>query len=51
MCNYPFLASKQTFARIDFLRPGWSLVDKKAAIMLKSLLKNGQKVVSWQVDE
>ena len=28
MYNYPPVASKQTFARIDFLRQGWRLVDK-----------------------
>ena len=27
------------------------LLAKRAAIVLKFLLKNGQKVVSWQVDE
>ena len=30
MHNYPHFAPKQTFARIDFLRQGWRLVDKKA---------------------
>ena len=29
MYNYPPVAPKQTFARIDFLRQGWRLVDKK----------------------
>jgi len=28
MYNYPPVAPKQTFARIDFLRQGWRLVDK-----------------------
>ncbi len=28
MHNYPPVAPKQTFARIDFLRQGWRLVDK-----------------------
>jgi len=29
MHNYPLLASKQTSARIDFLRPGGRLVDRR----------------------
>jgi len=37
--DYPFFASKQTFARIDFLRQGERLVDKKALIVLKNSLK------------
>ena len=56
MCNYPLFASKQTFARIDFLRQGERLVAKRALIMLKFLLKSGQvngvgKLTSWEVDE
>ena len=43
MYNYPLLASKQTFARIDFLQPSERLVDKKALIMLNLLLKTIQK--------
>ena len=39
---HPYFASKQTFARIDFLRQGWRLVTKKAVIMLNFLLKTGQ---------
>ena len=31
MFNYPLFASKQTFARIDFLRQGGRLVDEKGA--------------------
>ena len=31
----PFLASKQTFARIDFLRQGGPLVDKKGTHYVK----------------
>jgi len=42
MYNCTFFASKQTFARIDFLRQGERLVAKKALIMLKFLLKSGQ---------
>jgi hypothetical protein len=40
----PF-APKTTLARIDFLRLGGRLVEKIAAIVLKLLLKNGQKKV------
>ena len=39
----PPFASKASFARIDFLRSGWRLADKKAVIMLKFLLKSRQK--------
>ena len=35
MYNYPPVAPKQTFARIDFLRQGWRLVDKKGSIRVK----------------
>ncbi len=35
MYNYPLFASKQTFARIDFLRQGWRLVDKKGTHSVK----------------
>ena len=38
----PIFASKLTFARIDFLRQGERLVDKKALIMLNLLLKTVQ---------
>ena len=38
MYNYPLFASKQTFARIDFLRPIGNLENKKALIMLKFIL-------------
>ena len=41
----PFFVPKQTFTRIDYLRLGARLVEKIAAIMLKLLLKNGQKKV------
>ena len=44
---YPLFASKQTFARIDFLRQGERLVDKKPLIMLKSVLKRLQNL-RWQ---
>jgi len=40
MHNYPPLASKQTFARIDFLRQGERLVDKKGTYYVKILAKN-----------
>ena len=42
MYNYPLWASKQTFARIDFLRQGERLVDKKATFCVKFLTKNIQ---------
>ena len=35
MHNYPLFASKQTFARIDFLRQGERLVDKKGSHNVK----------------
>ena len=41
--NLARFASKLTLARIDFLQPGRHLVDKKAVIMLKILLKRRQK--------
>ena len=43
MYNYPLLASKQIFARIDFLRQGERLVDKKATFCVKFLAKNYTK--------
>ena len=45
MCNYPFLASKQTFARIDFLRQGERLVSRKGTHNVKILTENKTKVV------
>ena len=33
--NYPLLASKQTSARIDFLRQGEHVVDKKGTLSVK----------------
>ena len=36
MYNHPLFASKTTFARIDFLRQGWRLVDKKGSLRVKS---------------
>jgi len=35
--DYPLFASKQTFARIDFLRQGARLVDKKGTHNVKFL--------------
>ena len=43
MYNYPLWASKQTFARIDFLRQGERLVDKRATFCVKFLTKNYTK--------
>ena len=51
MYNYPLFASKQTFARIDFLRQGERLVAKRALIMLKFLLKRLQWLIRGQVNE
>ena len=42
MHNCPLLASKQTSARIDFLRQGNDWWTKKALTMLKFLLKARQ---------
>ena len=39
MHNYPPVAPKQTFARIDFLRQGDRLVDKKATHNVKIYTK------------
>ena len=39
----PFLASKQTFARIDFLRQGGRLVDEKGIHNVKFLAENCTK--------
>ena len=48
MHNYPPVAPKQTFARIDFLRQGGRLVDKKGTLNVKfsaeKLTKNGRLV-------
>ena len=43
MYNYPLWASKQTLARIDFLRQGERLVDKKGTFYVKFLTKNYTK--------
>jgi len=54
MYNQPLFASKQTSARIDFLRQGGHLVNKKSLIMLKFLPKRRQNSIddgtSWQVN-
>ena len=49
--DQPLFASKQTFARIDFLRQGGWLLVKRALIMLNFLRKSWQGVVSWQVNK
>ena len=41
----PLFASKQTFARIDFLRQGWRLVDEKGTHNVKFLTKNQTKPI------
>ena len=50
MYNYPLLASKQTFARIDFLRQGERLVDNNATHNVK---KYAEKLtdLDWRVDQ
>ena len=48
MFNYPLFASKQTFARIDFLRQGGRLVDKRGAHNVKFPT---EKLTRNQVDE
>ena len=40
MPNYPLLASKQTFARIDFLRQGGQLVDRNGSFCVKFLAES-----------
>ena len=45
MYNYTFFASKQTFARIDFLRQVGDWWTKKALRMLNFLLKIRQKTI------
>ena len=42
MYNQPLFASKQTFARIDYLRQDGRLMAKRALRMLKSMPKSGQ---------
>ena len=52
--DYPLFASKQTFARIDFLRQGGRLVDKKGTHNIKFLtrkLTNTGKLTSGQVNK
>ena len=51
---YPRFASKQTSARIDFLRQGGQLVDKKATFSVKFLAEKFTMVgglTSGQVNE
>ena len=43
--NQPHFASKQTFARIDFLRQGERLVSRKGTQNVKILAKNKTKEV------
>ena len=40
MHNYPLFAPKQTSARIDFLRQGERLVDRKGTYYVKFLAEN-----------
>ena len=48
MFNYPLFASKQTFARIDFLRQGGRLVDEKGT---QSVKIHAKKLTKFQVYE
>ena len=43
MCNYPLLTPKQTFARIDYLRQGERLVDRKGTRNVKILAQKVTK--------
>ena len=43
MHNYPLLASKQTFARIDFLGQGGRLVTRKGTHNVKNLCRKVDK--------
>ena len=45
MYSHPHFAPKRTFARIDFLRQGEHLVDKKGTYEVKFLTKNWTKVL------
>ena len=54
MFNYPLFASKQTFARIDFLRQGGRLVDEKGTHNVKFIAEKLTKKInltSGQVNE
>ena len=61
MHNCPLWASKQTFMRIDFLRQGGRLVDKKGTFCVKFLAEKitvggeltgglANRLTSWPVD-
>ena len=51
MFNYPLFASKQTFARIDFLRQGGRLVDEKGTHNVKFIAEKLTKKSTWRVDK
>ena len=56
MYNQSLFASKQTFARIDYLRQGEQLADKKGTFNVKFPTKKIDKIwivelTSWQADE
>ena len=44
--NHPTFAPKQTSARIEFLRQGWRLVDKKGTLSVKFLAEKFTAVAS-----
>ena len=48
--NHPTFAPKQTSARIEFLRQGWRLVDKKGTLSVKFLAEKFTAVASWRVE-
>ena len=56
MYNNPHFAPKPTFARIDFLRQGWRLVDRKGTHNVKIYAEKLTRILvdknsSWQVKE
>ena len=44
--SYPLFTSKQTFARVEFLRPGERLVDRKGTQNVKNLTKYQTKTIT-----
>ena len=51
MYSYPLFASKQTFARIDFLGQGWRLVNGKGTHNVKICTEKLTRGVGWRVDK
>ena len=48
--NHPTFAPKQTSARIEFLRQGWRLVDKKGILSVKFLAEKFTTRTSWRAE-